>query len=82
MKTLVRMFAKFWIWASKIIPDLWLLDLFWPIKKKFHTLPYYTVTYMVYLASEFSIGREAKNNLNLWTSVVDPDPDLYWIRIQ
>ena len=26
---------KFWNWISKIIPDLWLLELFCPIKKKF-----------------------------------------------
>ena len=31
---------KFWNWTSKIIPDLWLLDLFCPIKKKFLTSPY------------------------------------------
>ena len=24
---------KFWNWTSKIVPDLWLLDLFCPIKK-------------------------------------------------
>ena len=30
---------KIWIWTSKIIPDLWLVNLFWPIKKKFHTPP-------------------------------------------
>ena len=32
---------KFWIWTSKIMPDLWLVDLFCPIKKYFHTPPYY-----------------------------------------
>ena len=32
---------KIWIWTSKIIPDLWLVDLFWPIKKNFHTPPPY-----------------------------------------
>ena len=31
---------KFWNWTSKIIPDLWLLDLFCLIKKKFYTPPY------------------------------------------
>ena len=31
---------KFWIWTSKIIPDLWLLDLFSLIKTNFHTPPY------------------------------------------
>ena len=25
---------------AKIIPDLWLVDLFWPIKENFHTPPY------------------------------------------
>ena len=34
---------KFWNWTSKIIPDLGLLDLFCPIKKKIHTPPYCTV---------------------------------------
>ena len=47
MKTLtpVRQRAhspKIGIWTSKIIPHLWLVDLFWPIKKKFHTKPYCT----------------------------------------
>ena len=32
---------KLWIWTSKIMPDLWLLDLFCPIKKKNHTPPYW-----------------------------------------
>lgn len=32
-----------WIWTSKIMPDLWLLDLFCPIKKNVHTPPYCTV---------------------------------------
>ena len=32
MKTLTRV-PKFWIWTSKIIPDLCLLDLFCPTKK-------------------------------------------------
>ena len=40
MKTLTRV-PKFWIWTSKIMPDLWLLALFCPIKKKFHTPPYW-----------------------------------------
>ena len=31
---------KFWIWTYKIMPDLWLVDLFCLIKKKFHTPPY------------------------------------------
>ena len=35
--------CKIWIWTSKIIHDLWLVDLFWPIKKKFHTPHYCTV---------------------------------------
>ena len=30
---------KLWIWTSKIMPDLLLLDLFCPIKTKFHTHP-------------------------------------------
>ena len=30
---------KLRIWTSKIMPDLWLVDLFCPIKKKFHTPP-------------------------------------------
>ena len=34
---------RFWIWTSKIIPDLWLLDLSWPIAKYFCTPPYSTV---------------------------------------
>ena len=34
--------CKIWIWTSKIIHDLWLVDLFWPIKKKFHTPHYCT----------------------------------------
>ena len=34
---------KFWIWTSKIMPDLWLVDLFCPIKKNFHTPPYCAV---------------------------------------
>ena len=34
---------KFWIWTSKIMPDLWLVDLLCLIKKKFHTSPYYRV---------------------------------------
>ena len=33
MKTLTRSAPKFWIWTSKIMPDLWLVDLFCPIKK-------------------------------------------------
>ena len=36
MKTLTRLLAlvpKFWIWTSKIMGDLWLVDLFCPIKK-------------------------------------------------
>ena len=36
MKTLMRFrwrTRKIWIWTSKIIPDIWLVDLFWPIKK-------------------------------------------------
>ena len=36
MKTLMhvrRHAPKFWIWTSKIMPDLWLVDLFCPIKK-------------------------------------------------
>ena len=37
MKTLVRNLG---IRLLKIIPDLWLLDLFCPIKKKFQTPPY------------------------------------------
>ena len=37
---------KFWNWPSKIIPYLWVLDLFSLIKKKFHTPPYYTVLFM------------------------------------
>ena len=32
--------SKIWIWTYKIIPDLWFVDLFWPIKQKFHTPPY------------------------------------------
>ena len=32
-------FFLIWIWTSKIISELWLVDLFWPIKKKFHTPP-------------------------------------------
>ena len=28
---------KIWIWTSKVIPDLWLVDLFWPIKKIPHS---------------------------------------------
>ena len=35
-------FIFFWIWTSKIIPDLWLLDLFCLIKNNFHTPPYCT----------------------------------------
>ena len=43
MKTLTRVRApKFRIWTSKIMPDLWLVALFCPIKKKFHTPPYST----------------------------------------
>ena len=39
---------KLLIWTSKIMPEFWLLDLFCPIKKKFHTPPYWTVhTYIV-----------------------------------
>ena len=38
LRALVRT-PKIWIWTSKIIPDLWLVDLFWPIKKNFHTPP-------------------------------------------
>ena len=38
MKTLSRMHwhhrAEFWIWTSKIIPDLWLYAVFYPFKKK------------------------------------------------
>ena len=30
---------KFWNWTFKIIPDLWLLDLFCLIKKNVHTPP-------------------------------------------
>ena len=30
---------KVWNWTSNIIPDLWLLDLFCPIKKKFNPPP-------------------------------------------
>ena len=33
---------KIQIWTFKIIPDLWLVDLFWLIKKNFHTPPYWT----------------------------------------
>ena len=43
---------KFWIWTSKTIPDLWLIDLFCPIIKNFHTPPYctlYSVQYMDYI---------------------------------
>ena len=48
MKTLMRVrwrppsahAPKFWIWTYKIMPDLWLVDLFCLIKKKFHTPPY------------------------------------------
>ena len=43
MKTLTRVrrrAPKFRIWTSKIMPDLWLVALFCPIKKKFHTPPY------------------------------------------
>ena len=43
MKTLTRV-PKLRIWTSKIMPDLWLLALFCPIKKKFHTPPYCLVT--------------------------------------
>ena len=45
MKTLTRVHRralKFWNWTSKIIPDLWLLDLFCPIKTNFYTPPYCT----------------------------------------
>ena len=38
-----RRAPKFWNWTSKIIPELWLLDLFCPIKKNFHTPPYCTM---------------------------------------
>ena len=34
---------KFWIWTSKIMHDLWLVDLFCLIKKKFQPPPYCTV---------------------------------------
>ena len=40
---------KFWIWTSKIMPDLWLVDLFCPIKKKFHTPPYYAISFFVWI---------------------------------
>ena len=43
MKNLTRVrrcVPIFQIWTFKIIPDLWLLDLFCPIKKKIHTPPY------------------------------------------
>ena len=45
MKTLTPLARelKFGIWTSKIMPDLWLVDLFFPIKKNFHTSPYCTV---------------------------------------
>ena len=36
--------AKYLSWTSKIIPDLWLLYLFCPIKKMFHTPPYWIVS--------------------------------------
>ena len=46
MKTLTHA-PKIWICTSKIIPDLWLVDLFWPIKKKFHTPPYFVYLFIL-----------------------------------
>ena len=47
IKTLTRMrrahTLKIWLWTSEIIPALWLVVLYWPIKKDFHTPPYCTV---------------------------------------
>ena len=59
MKTLTRVRrraprarrAEIWIWTSKIMPDLWLVDLFCPIKKNFHTPPYWVVDRAVNLVA-------------------------------
>ena len=52
---------KFWICTSKIIPDLWLVDLFWPIKKNFHTPPYCTLYFR-----QFESGSEPFYTVTLW----------------
>ena len=50
-----RTTPKFWIWTSKIIPYLWLLHLFWPIKINFLTPPFCTVQ-PVLRNCPFSVG--------------------------
>ena len=58
MKTLTRMMRwcapKIWIQTFKIIPDLWLVDLFWRIKKNVHTPPYWAQTVPGIVYSEWN----------------------------
>ena len=67
MKTLtrVRLRVKILYWTSKIIPDLWLLDLFCPIKINFHTPPYCTVTKIFFQSYSFHLIKAHFNDIHV-----------------
>ena len=62
IKTLTHMrrahTPKIWLWTSEIIPDLWLVDLYWPIKKDFH-IPHYCTVYVqwtiIYILVQYTV---------------------------
>ena len=68
MKALTRVrrrATKLRIWTSKIMPNLWLLDLFSPInKKKFHTPPYCTVGYLrIHISTGGDLIKQANKHV-------------------
>ena len=46
---------RFRIWTSGVVPDLWLVALFCPIKKEFHTPPYCVCNVLWYEKLERSV---------------------------
>ena len=52
---------KFWNLTSKIIPDLWLLDLFCPINTNFHTSPYTVLSRSSFISVQWKVYANLPN---------------------
>ena len=60
--------AKFFgICSSKIIPDHWLIDLFWPSIKSFHSPPYCDI-YLIWLGTEAALAVWPKQMIRVQPS--------------
>ena len=59
--------------APKIIPDLWLVDLFWPMKKDSHTPPYHEIIKLALIPSSNQYKHRRRIDLEDKAKVIASD---------